>query len=76
MEEHDHLKQVDRLIADGKRSIARQRVVVERLQANGLDVMMARRVLEAFESSHAAHRADREMILQRIARGSPAPPRS
>jgi hypothetical protein len=67
--EHDRLARVERLIADEERNVARQSVVVERLQANGGDARMADRVLEAFESSLTAHRVERDMIRAKIAKG-------
>lgn len=58
------LAQAERHVADGEKTVARQREIVARLERDGHDASTARELLSAFEESLVMHKADRERLRQ------------
>lgn len=62
-----HLELAKKHIALGLGHLARQRAIVAKFEAEGLDSSMARELLAQFEDAQAAHVADRDRILKELA---------
>ena len=65
MSETDHLSQAERLIAECKNRIARQREVVASAFQEGGDTEVLVSMLRAFEASLRAFEKHRQLILDR-----------
>ena len=63
-----HLAQAKAHIAQGIEHLARQREIIDRLQVRGLDTASAIELLRLMEESQAAHVADRDRIVEELAR--------
>jgi hypothetical protein len=64
-----HLADAERDVALGEDYIARQRAIVARLEQAGQDSAHARRLLGDLIEIHQVHVADRDRLLEELARG-------
>ena len=60
----DHLALAKRRILDGAKVIRRQRALIERLDAQGLDTLGPRTLLRHIKDTQALHVADRDRLLK------------
>ena len=63
----EHLEEANRHVAQSEQLVADWRDVVDRMQAVGRDVTVARDLLETFEGNLEVHRRNRDRIEQTIA---------
>jgi hypothetical protein len=68
--ERRHLAQADRRIEEGGRRIARQALLIAKLERNGRDSTAARQLLTQFEETQRLMVDHRTMILQTLAQRS------
>jgi hypothetical protein len=68
----EHLLRAERHIEEGRARVEKQRLLVERLSRGGHGAMAitAAEILAGFEKLLAAHIADRDKILEELARNS------
>jgi hypothetical protein len=62
----EHLAQAERHIAESDERIARQKALIERLEADGGDSVTAKLLLAEFQHSLALHRADWERLQGKL----------
>ena len=65
----EHLEKSSRDVARSEWIVAGWRELIDRMQADGHDVTVARDLLEAFQSNLEAHRSKRDQIQQAVAEG-------
>jgi len=63
----EHLEEANRQVVQNEHLVAGWRDVVDRMQAEGRDVTVARDLLETFEGNLEVHRRNRDRIEQMIA---------
>jgi len=66
----DHLVRARRHVADGREHIAKQHVIIARLEAQGHDTAKARDSLRLFEEMQALHVADCERLEKALVDGA------
>ncbi len=62
-----HLAKAEANVREGAQHVRHQREIVAKLEADRLDVSMARHLLSTFERLHHTHVADRDRIAHEIA---------
>jgi len=72
-QERKHLAQADRHIAETKKRIARQRVIVQNAINNGHRSIEAESMLRAFEESLRLFEKHRQLILNFLAKAKELP---
>jgi hypothetical protein len=67
----ERLEEVNRQVAQSERLVAGWRDVIDRMEAEGRDVTVARDLLETFQGNLQAHRSNRDLIQQVIEQSRP-----
>jgi hypothetical protein len=62
----ERLEEANRQVAQSERLVAGWREVIDRMEAEGRDVTVARDLLETFQGNLQAHRSNRNLIQQMI----------
>jgi hypothetical protein len=62
----ERLEEANRQVAQSERLVAGWRDMIDRMQAEGRDVSVARNLLDTFQSNLEAHRSNRDQIQQMI----------
>ena len=62
----ERLEEANRQVAQSERVVAGWREVIDRMEAEGRDVTVARDLLETFQGNLQTHRSNRDLIQQMI----------
>jgi hypothetical protein len=65
----EHLEEANRHVAESERLAADWRDLIDRMQAEGRAVAVARNLLATFQGNVEAHRSNRDLIQRMIAEG-------
>ncbi|AWN42378.1 hypothetical protein [Methylobacterium durans] len=64
--EHEHLVQANQLLADWKRRVLDQMIIVEDLRAKGYDTALAEALLETMQRTLEEGRRHQQLILEAL----------